>query len=92
VLSDHAFVEPMLRRRLGVRSGCLWSQTYPRRDERQPSFEKGGIVSLFLRREEGQGLAEYALIGSLIAVVAVLALMFIGTDLSKLLSVIGNSI
>jgi len=49
-------------------------------------------VSLFLRREEGQGLAEYALIGSLIAVVAVLALMFIGTDLSKLLSVIGKSI
>src|ERR1035437_2620045 len=66
VLSDHAFVEPMLRRRLGIRSGCLWSQTYPRRDERQPSFEKGGIVSLFLRREEGQGLAEYAIIGSLI--------------------------
>jgi Flp pilus assembly pilin Flp len=49
-------------------------------------------VFLFLRREEGQGLAEYGLIGSLIAVVAVLALMFIGGTLSSLLSVIGQSL
>ena len=82
----------MLRRRLGIRSGCLWSQTYPRRDERQPSFEKGGIVSLFLRREEGQGLAEYALILALIAIVAVLAVMFLGGTLSSLLSMIGQGL
>ena len=45
---------------------------------------------LFLRREEGQGLAEYAIIGALIAVVAVLALGFLGGNLRTLLSVIGT--
>jgi pilus assembly protein Flp/PilA len=49
-------------------------------------------VFLALRREEGQGLAEYALILTLIAVVAVIALMFIGGTLSSLLSVIGKSV
>jgi len=49
-------------------------------------------VFLVLRREEGQGLAEYGLILTLIAVVAVLALMFIGGTLSSLLSVIGQSL
>ena len=47
---------------------------------------------LVLRREEGQGLAEYGLILTLIAVVAVLAVLFIGGTLSGLLSVIGKSI
>jgi pilus assembly protein Flp/PilA len=49
-------------------------------------------VFLVLRREEGQGLAEYGLILTLIAVVAVLAVLFIGGTLSGLLSVIGKSI
>ncbi|MGA3029179.1 MAG: Flp family type IVb pilin [Candidatus Limnocylindrales bacterium] len=40
----------------------------------------------------GQGLAEYALILALIAVVAVSALMFLGGGLSTILSVIGTSI
>ena len=47
---------------------------------------------LALRREEGQGLAEYALILTLIAVVAVIAVMFIGGTLSSILSVIGKSV
>ena len=47
---------------------------------------------LVLRREEGQGLAEYALILALIAIVAVLAVMFIGGTLSSLLSVIGQGL
>ena len=47
---------------------------------------------LVLRREEGQGLAEYAIIGSLIAVVAVLALMLISGNLVKLLSVVGHGL
>jgi len=63
-----------------------------RRDERQPSFGKGGIVVFVLHREEGQGLAEYALILSLIAVIAVVALMFVSTSLNQLLSIIGNKI
>lgn len=44
---------------------------------------------LVLHREEGQGLAEYALILSLIAVVAVSALIFISGNLQTLLSSIG---
>jgi pilus assembly protein Flp/PilA len=49
-------------------------------------------VFLVLRREEGQGLAEYALILALIAIVAVLAVMFLGGTLSSLLSMIGQGL
>ena len=45
-----------------------------------------------VRREEGQGLAEYALILALIAVVAILALVFLGTQVSRILSQIGTQI
>jgi Flp pilus assembly pilin Flp len=45
-----------------------------------------------LHREEGQGLAEYALILSIIAVLAVAALMFISGGLNQLLSVIGKGL
>jgi pilus assembly protein Flp/PilA len=47
-------------------------------------------LSTLLHREEGQGLAEYALILALIAVVAILALLFLGTQISTILSSIGN--
>ena len=43
-------------------------------------------------RQEGQGLAEYALILALIAIVAVLALTFLGGQLSTILSTIGAGI
>ncbi len=42
--------------------------------------------------ENGQGLAEYALILALIALVAVVAVIFLGGQLSKELSSIGTSI
>ena len=35
------------------------------------------------RDEEGQGLAEYALILALIAIVAIIALIFLGTQVSR---------
>lgn len=44
------------------------------------------------RDEEGQGLAEYALILGLIAVVAIAALVFMGTAISQLLSQIGATL
>lgn len=44
------------------------------------------------RDEEGQGLAEYALILGLIAVVAIAALVFMGTTISQLLSQIGATL
>ena len=49
-------------------------------------------MSSLLHREEGQGLAEYALILSLIAIVAILALLFLGTQISTILSTIGNAV
>jgi pilus assembly protein Flp/PilA len=42
--------------------------------------------------DEGQGLAEYALILALIAIVAIVALLFLGGQISDKLSVIGNAL
>ena len=42
--------------------------------------------------EDGQGLAEYALILALIAVVAIVALLFLGGQISDKLSVIGGTL
>ena len=44
------------------------------------------------RDERGQGLAEYALILGLIAVIAIAALVFIGTSISSMLSHIGATL
>ncbi len=43
-------------------------------------------------REEGQGLAEYALILALIAIVAIIALVFLGGNIQTILSTIGESV
>lgn len=42
--------------------------------------------------ERGQGLAEYALILALIAVIAIAALVFLGTQISAILSSVGANI
>jgi pilus assembly protein Flp/PilA len=52
----------------------------------------GSIVTWLHRDEEGQGLAEYALILALIAVLAIVALLFLGGRINTVLSTIGNSI
>lgn len=44
------------------------------------------------RDDEGQGLAEYALILALIAIVAIIALIFLGGRVSEILSNVGNSV
>ena len=44
------------------------------------------------RDEEGQGLAEYALILALIAIVAIIALIFLGSQVSTILSKVGASV
>jgi pilus assembly protein Flp/PilA len=46
----------------------------------------------FLHSDDGQGLAEYALILALIAIIAIVALIFLGGQISDKLSVIGNSV
>jgi pilus assembly protein Flp/PilA len=44
------------------------------------------------RSQSGQGLAEYALILALIVVLAIAALVFLGTQISSILSTIAQSI
>ncbi len=50
------------------------------------------FLATLARDEEGQGLAEYALILALIAIVAIIALIFLGSQVSKILSTVGNSV
>ena len=50
------------------------------------------ISSVLHRDEEGQGLAEYALILALIAIIAIVALIFLGNKVSAVLSTVGSSI
>ena len=50
------------------------------------------VMELVNRDEDGQGLAEYALILALIAIVAIIALIFLGTQVSTILSKVGTSI
>ena len=50
------------------------------------------LISSFKRDEEGQGLAEYALILALIAIIAIIALIFLGGQVSTILSTVGNSV
>ena len=42
--------------------------------------------------EDGQGLAEYALILALIAIVAIVALIFLGGQVKTILSTVGKSV
>lgn len=53
------------------------------------------VVRHFVARrpdERGQGLAEYALILALIAVIAIAALVFLGTSVSGILSRVGMAV
>ena len=50
------------------------------------------ISACLHRDEEGQGLAEYALILALIAILAIVALIFLGGQVSKILSTVGESV
>ena len=50
------------------------------------------LIASFRKGEDGQGLAEYALILALIAMVAVLALIFLGGQVQTMLSKVGASV
>ena len=50
------------------------------------------LIASIRTDEEGQGLAEYALILALIAIVAIIALIFLGSQVSSILSDVGNSV
>ena len=50
------------------------------------------LIDRVFHDEDGQGLAEYALILALIAVVAIAALLFMGSQVSDKLNVIGTTL
>ena len=50
------------------------------------------LIASFHREDEGQGLAEYALILALIAIIAIVALIFLGGQVSQILSNVGHSV
>jgi pilus assembly protein Flp/PilA len=50
------------------------------------------VVAFVRRDERGQGLAEYALILALIAIVSIVALLYMGSQVSDKLSVIGSTL
>ena len=50
------------------------------------------LLGALRRDEEGQGLAEYALILALIAIVAIVALIFLGGAISGILNQVGTSV
>jgi pilus assembly protein Flp/PilA len=50
------------------------------------------VLNTLNRDEEGQGLAEYALILALIAIVAIVALIFLGRQVSTIISKVGTSV
>jgi pilus assembly protein Flp/PilA len=67
----------------------------------EENYRKGGVLDMtsiqmwlssLLHREEGQGLAEYALILSLIAIVAILALLFLGNQISAILQTVADAV
>ncbi|MDQ3491814.1 MAG: Flp family type IVb pilin [Chloroflexota bacterium] len=49
-------------------------------------------LTSLLRKEDGQGLAEYALILALIAVFVIGAVSFLGGEIDAILTTVGNSI
>ena len=50
------------------------------------------ILAGLRRAQSGQGLTEYALILTLIAIVAIIALVFLGGKVSQVLSDVGHSV
>lgn len=50
------------------------------------------LIRLFRHDDRGQGLAEYALILALIAIVAIVSLIFMGSQVSDKLSIVGSSL
>ena len=50
------------------------------------------ILTFIRHDEDGQGLAEYALILALIAVISIIALLYLGSQVSDKLSTIGGTL
>ena len=68
----------------------IWLQTSGS-DAPSPADRIGGRICP-ADGEDGQGLAEYALILALIAIVAILSLIFLGDTINDLMSYIGSTV
>jgi len=55
-------------------------------------LDRADLLMERLSKTRGQGLAEYALILALIAIVAIVSLLFLGGQISKILSNVGKSV
>ena len=55
-------------------------------------MERYGRLRRRILDQDGQGLAEYALILALIAIVSILALIFLGTQISGIIQEIAENI
>ena len=62
------------------------------RQQRENSMRELVALRRARRNDDGQGLAEYALILALIAIVAIIALIFLGGQVSTILSTVGGSV
>ena len=77
-----------------IGQSSVFIQSMANRSDGEPKLtEDHQMVDFLLRRDEdGQGLAEYALILALIAIIAIIALVFLGEQISTILSEIGVQI
>jgi pilus assembly protein Flp/PilA len=57
-----------------------------------PVTHLDALISFIRNDQDGQGLAEYGLILTLIAMVAVIALIFMGGQVSTMLDTVGQSV
>jgi pilus assembly protein Flp/PilA len=75
---------------------ALHEQIYgsrPKGGERMPIAKRvAAHLKRLYRETTGQGLAEYALILALIAIISIVALLFMGSQVSSKLSIIGSTI
>ena len=74
-------------------SSTIWGRIYPPWPNGVQPMKLYILAYAWLHPDEdGQGLAEYALILALIAIVAIVALIFLGGKISTVLSTVGKSI
>ena len=90
----HHAARPGACERLECHNRCSGTGTQPRREVNDTVLlTKLSSVTARLRPDDdhGQGLAEYALILGLIAIVAIVALLFLGNGISGALSTVGDA-
>ena len=73
-------------------AGLPWSDRVVAREKEAVMSMLTALIASFRSDEEGQGLAEYALILALIAIVAIIALLFLGGQISGILNQVGSSV